>query len=326
MRIAILGGTRFIGAAIAEELVTGGHEVLLIHKGTNDPPELADLAHVHCDRADADAVRAALDGHNAEALIDTCAYTAADADTTLRALPGGLRTVVLSSMDTYRAFGSLHADEVTDPLPLDEDSPVRERRYLFRGTQHPIGLDTEDYENLDVEDRYLPAGATVLRLPMVYGERDRMRREDLVLARVRAGRGQIPFGAGTFLWTRGWVRDVARAVHLAVGNDEVAGRTFNIGEARTWSIEQWARKILAAAGSDAELVRVPDDRLPEDLRITAAIRQHMLVDSSRLRQALGWRDTDPQEALEQSVAWHLANPGDERFDAAADDAALAAAL
>ncbi len=326
MRIAILGGTRFIGAAIAEELVTGGHEVLLIHKGTNDPPELADLAHVHCDRADADAVRAALDGHNAEALIDTCAYTAADADTTLRALPGGLRTVVLSSMDTYRAFGSLHADEVTDSLPLDEDSPVRERRYLFRGTQHPIGLDTENYENLDVEDRYLPAGATVLRLPMVYGERDRMRREDLVLARVRAGRGQIPFGAGTFLWTRGWVRDVARAVHLAVGNDEVAGRTFNIGEARTWSIEQWARKILAAAGSDAELVRVPDDRLPEDLRITAAIRQHMLVDSSRLRQALGWRDTDPQEALEQSVAWHLANPGDERFDAAADDAALAAAL
>lgn len=325
MRIAILGGTRFIGAAIAEELVAGGHDVALIHKGNNDPPQLADLAHTHCDRRDVDAVRTALDGHRAEALIDTCAYTAADADAALRALPSELRTVVLSSMDTYRAFGSVHADEVTDSLPLDEDSPVRERRYLFRGTQHPTGLDTEDYENLDVEDRYLPAGATVLRLPMVYGDRDPMRREDFVLARVRAGRRQIPFGAGTFVWTRGWVRDIARAVRLAVGNDEVAGRVLNIGEARTWSVEQWARQILAAAGSDAELVRVPDDRLPEDLRITAAVRQHMLVDSARARQALGWRDTDPQEALEQSVAWHLAHPGDEPFDAAADDAALAAA-
>ena len=35
------------------------------------------------------------------------------------------RLVVLSSMDVYRAYGSLHAGAVSDAVPLDETSPVR---------------------------------------------------------------------------------------------------------------------------------------------------------------------------------------------------------
>jgi nucleoside-diphosphate-sugar epimerase len=88
----------------------------------------------------------------------------------------------------------------------------------------------------------------------------------------------------------------------------------------------WAQMILDAAGSKAELVRVPDDKLPDDLGLTGAVAQHLLVDSSKARRTLGWTDTEAPEALRVSVAWHLANPPDrasEDFDA--DDGALAAA-
>jgi hypothetical protein len=41
---------------------------------------------------------------------------------------------------------------------------------------------------------------------------------------------------------------------------------------------------------------------------------------------LGWRETDPHEALHRSVAWHLAHPPEDASDDfGADDRALAAA-
>lgn len=64
-------------------------------------------------------------------------------------------------------------------MPLTEDSELRRDRYPYRGA----GLEgvPDDYDKLDVEERWLDRGAVVLRLPMVYGPHDRQRREDLVL-------------------------------------------------------------------------------------------------------------------------------------------------
>jgi UDP-glucose 4-epimerase len=184
----------------------------------------------------------------------------------------------------------------------------------------------DDYEKLDVEERYLARGGTVARLPMVYGEHDGQRREWFVLRRVHAGRKQIPIGAGTWLSTRAYAGDVANGVRLAIESDAAAGEVFNLGERRTPTIALWARMILEAAGSDAELVRVPDEALPEDMGISGTIDQHLLCDSSKARSMLGWADGDPMDRLRRSVAWHLANPpeGDDP-GFAADDEALAPA-
>jgi nucleoside-diphosphate-sugar epimerase len=114
-------------------------------------------------------------------------------------------------------------------------------------------------------------------------------------------------------------------VRLAIESG-VRGETFNLGESRTYPVGLWAQMILDAAGSDAELVRVPDDKLPDDLGLSGAVPQHLLVDSSKARRALGWSDTEPREALAASVSWHLANPPVQPDgDFTADDDALAAA-
>lgn len=314
MRITLLGGTRFIGAATLEELVDHGHDVTVVHRGATERDDLPDVTHAHLDRHDVEALRKVLVATGAEVLIDTCAYTRRDAVAAVAALPEGVRNVVLSSMDTYRQFHRLRADlPPADPLPLDEDSPTRtgSERYMFRGEAIPAGVgasDMDDYENLDVEEVVLGRGATVLRLPMVYGERDPMRREEFVLRHVRAGHDHVEVGAGTLLWTKAWVRDVARAIRLAAEADAGDGTSLNIGERRTAPVIAWARAILDAAGSDAEIVVVPDERLDAEIGFTGALSQHMLIDSSKARRLLGWDDTDPSVAIHASVAWHLAHP------------------
>ena len=176
-----------------------------------------------------------------------------------------------------------------------------------------------------MEEVYLAAGAVTLRLPMVFGERDHQRREEFILRRVRARRDRIPFGAGTSIWSSGWVRDVRVATALAAESD-LAAEVLNVCETPAWTIEQWARAILVASGSPARLVRVSEERLPADLWITRGVGQHILADAGKTQRLLGWAPTDPVEAVRASVEWHLANPPpDPDPDFSADDAALPAA-
>jgi nucleoside-diphosphate-sugar epimerase len=319
VRILLLGGTRFIGRHIAAELAAAGHHLCLAHRGETEPGDLPAAEHAHVDRRQGAALRDVMGGFRPEAVIDCFALTRLDADTALAAAPRSARLLVLSSMDVYRAYSALHRGGEGEPVPLDESSPVRTERYPYRGKI--AGFD--DYEKLDVEEAYLGRGATVCRLPMTYGEHDYQRREEFILRRVRAGRVRIPFGAGNWLWSRGYAGDIARGVRLAIESDAAAGQVVNLCETRTASIELWARQILDAAGAVAELVRVPDAALPQDLELTAGVGQHMLADASRARSLLGWEPGDPIAGVRRSVAWHLAHPpSDPDAGFEADDRAL----
>ena len=98
-----------------------------------------------------------------------------------------------------------------------------------------------------MEAAYLAREATVCRLPMVYGERDHQRREEPILPGGPAATD--PAGSGGWLWTRGYVRDVAAGIRLALESDACVAEILNLGEARTWSMGLWARHVLEAAGS-----------------------------------------------------------------------------
>jgi nucleoside-diphosphate-sugar epimerase len=319
LKVIVLGGTRFIGRAIVEELAAAGHELLIVHRGNLEPDDLVPVQHLHAERMELAAHRDELAAFRPDAAIDCRALTRADSQIALDALPAGIRLIVISSLDVYRAFGAVNEERETDPVPLDEESPVRAIRYPYRG-QRP-GMD--DYDKLDVEDVYLSHGATSLRLPMVYGEHDYQLREEYLLRRVRAGRTRIPFGAGMWLTCRGYVKDIARGVHLVLKTPEAAGQIFNLCEDRTYSVSMWSRMILNAAGSDAELVRVADDLLPEDLKTTGTMSQHIAASARKAKSMLGWTTSDPQETLRTTVQWHLAHPSAAPdLDFSADDRAL----
>jgi nucleoside-diphosphate-sugar epimerase len=320
LKVIVFGGTRFIGRAIVDELAGAGHEILVVHRGKLEPAGMPAVEHLHLERADLVAHREELAAFKPYGAIDCRALTRADAEAVLEAMPADIRLVVISSLDVYRAFGALNQDRETDPVPLDETSPVRPTRYPYRDVMPGM----EHYDKLDVEDVYLPRGATSVRLPMVYGEHDYQLREEFILRRLRAGRDRIPFGSGSWLACRGYVRDIARGVHLVLQTPAAAGEVLNLCEDRTYSMRMWSRMILDSAGSTAELVRVADDLLPEDLKPTGTMSQHIAASAQKARSMLGWTTSDPAESLRTTVRWHLANPpANPNLDFTSDDSALA---
>jgi nucleoside-diphosphate-sugar epimerase len=315
MRVIVLGGTWFVGRAIVDALVTAGHTPLVVHRGHEERTGLPDVEHLHCERDSWPARRADFAAFMPDAAIDVSAGNAAGARAALSALPPGIRLVALSSVDVYRAFEGMLGRRQTDAVPLAEDSPLRTVRYI----------EGPHWENLEVEELYLAAGAAILRLGVVYGEHDYQYRFEPVLRRLRAGRTLMPVGTGSFLVSRVYVGDVAQAVLAALAADQSAGQCFNIVETQTAPMRLFYEQILATADADLELVRVRDELLPADLRAVGAVEQHLLASAQKAREVLGWRDSDATAALRRSVQWHLGHlPSDWNSDFSADDAALRA--
>ena len=326
MRVVVLGGTRFVGRRLVEELLQAGHTLLVVHRGVHPLDVGASGEGLHellADRRELTSHTDAFAAFGADAVVDVSAMTDAHAATAIEALRDVGRRVAISSMDVYRAFASLWQGVATDPVPLREGSALRttpppDREHVATGYDY----DPRSYEKLDVEQRYLAVGATVCRLPMVYGPHDYQRREEPILGRIRAGRTRIPMGAGNWLWSRGHVSELARGIRLALESEAAAGQVYNLCESSCASMRLWAEQIAGAAGWHGEFVRVADDVLPPDLDLFGALEQQWLVDASKARDHLGWVHAEPAGCVAQSVRWHLANPPARKDDFSADDRAL----
>jgi ketosteroid isomerase-like protein len=115
MRIAIIGGTEFIGRRIVERLVERGDDVLVVHRGRTEPDDLPVCKHLHVDRRNFVTVAGEFSAWAPDAVIDTMALTSADVEAVLPHLPD-VPVVVLSSMDEHP--DSAVADYAADDAAL----------------------------------------------------------------------------------------------------------------------------------------------------------------------------------------------------------------
>jgi nucleoside-diphosphate-sugar epimerase len=234
------------------------------------------------------------------------------------------RIVALSSIDVYLAFGRIHG---TEPGPL-EPTPLTEESAL-RVTNQPNG---PDCDKIAVERTYLAEDgvpATILRLPAIYGPRDKYRRLRGYLKRMDDGRPAILLGESLATWkfSRGYVDNVAHAVVLAVGSEEHSGEVFNVAEQDAMTELEFVRAIGQAAGWNGEVKVIPDADLPRHLQQSVDFTQDWNVSTEKIRTHLGYAEIlDIPEAFRRTVVWERENPPDSEpfeLDYEQEDNALA---
>lgn len=341
MRVLILGGTKFIGAATARALVARGHEVTCFHRGRTHGALPDGLRCVHGERAALGQHEDALRRLAPDVLLDFLPLTRADGRQAVglaRAL-GARRLVAVSSCDVYRAFGVLLGREPgePEPAPASEDSPVRSVHYLYRGATPRAADDPDrwqdDYEKLEVEDEVRAAGdlePVVVRLPMVYGPADPRRRTAPWVRRMLDGRPAIVLGDRLARWRapRSYVDDAGRAVALCCEHPAAAGRVYNVAEPDPLDEAGWVAAIGAALGWGGRVVVVPEAELAPPLRQPLRLEQDLAIDARRVRDELGWQEeVSRAEALARTVAREREQPPwpVDAAEYAAEDAALARA-
>ena len=340
MRILLIGGNGFIGRFVVAALKKQGHTVAVFHRGTTASP--AGVEEIRGDRNQLTASAQELRHFAPDVVIDLVISSARQAEELMDVFRGTTRRVVmLSSIDVYRAVGISHGTEdgPLQEVPLTEESELRRRLHPYpaESMQHlrkTFGWVTDDYDKIPAEsvvmgDRKVPG--TVLRLPMVYGPGDPLRRFYPVVKRILDGRRHIIFPETLAAWRspRGYVENVATAIALAATDDRAARRVYNVCEEPAYSELEWARKIAAEMRWDGDFVVLPLDRTPRHLLQPGNAAQHWTASSVRIRQELGYQEpVTIDEAIRRTIRWERENPPAgalmAQFDYPAEDAALAA--
>jgi nucleoside-diphosphate-sugar epimerase len=337
MNILLLGGTGLLGPYVVRQLVEMGHDVTIFHTGGHEAILPAQVRHVHDSsaRIPISGIPPELAATAPDVVVHMGPEGEHDAQLVVDAFKGRAgRLVAISSQDVYRAYNRLRKIEPgpPDPLPITEESPLREKLYPYR-EETPRGDDDpqkyyDDYDKILVEravmdEPQLPG--TILRLPMIYGPGDRQHRLHGYLKRMDDGRPAILLDEGHASWRapRGFVENVAWAVSLAATGDKAKGRVYNVAEPECRSEADWVRAIARVAGWRGRVVTVPEGRMlmPYDTR------HHWVVDSSRIRRDLGYDEPiSAGEALRRAVEWERANPPSgadaAHFDYTGEDAIL----
>lgn len=244
MRVLVLGGTKFIGPHIVRELDAGGHEVTVFHRGDHeaDLPEL--VQHVHGDLSALDERTEQLRRLAPDVVLDMIPFRAEEGRR-IGAFAGvARRAVVVSSADVYRAFGRLWRTEPgpPDPLPLTEDSPLREQ----------LSNEGADYDKVGVEREaaHVSMPVAIVRLPAVHGPGDAQHRLYPYVKRMDDGRPAILLDDGLAGWR--WVRGYAEVVEPRVA----LGRTIEWERANPPAHD--SSDPFDYAAEDATLLSLPE--------------------------------------------------------------------
>lgn len=336
MKILVVGGTSgFIGTHVVRQLAAGGHEVTVFHRGQANAELPPSIRHILGDRRQLSNFANEFKQLAPQVVPDMYLRFEQDALTLMQTFRGmAERIVAVSSQDVYRTYGILWRREYTEPNvpPIGEDAPLRSVLYPYR----PLAKNEDDpkynYDKILVErvvmsDPDLPG--TVLRLPAVYGVGDKQHRLFEYLKRMDDGRPFILLeeDEARWRWTHGYVENVADAVALAVADARLANRIYNVGEEDAPMRAEWVESIGRAAGWRGEVLAIPKGELPEHLKSPTGYEHDVIVDTTRIREELGYEEkVTREEALLKTVAWERANPPAEidpkQFDYFAEDAVI----
>jgi nucleoside-diphosphate-sugar epimerase len=336
MRVLLIGGSGFIGPFVAADLVRREHEIAVLHRH----PRVAGAPRsIIGDRQRLGESRDAIAAFAPDVVIDLILSSGRQARELIDVVRGIARRIVaISSMDVYRACGVLHGSEPgpLEPLPLTESSPLRTKLQTYPPEQMAIleqafGWVDSEYDKIPVERTLLGVPdlpATVLRLPMVYGPGDRLRRLHPLVKRFDDGRRTIIVPLAEWRASRAPVENVAAAIALAASTETTTGRVYNVGDSDALSELAWAEVIARVAGWTGKLVALPDDQLPAHLRMPGNTAQHWIADTGRIRDELGYVEpVSRDEAVRRAIAWERTTPPSGfqpyRFDYPAEDEALA---
>ena len=293
-RVLIVGGTGPTGVPLANRFLHDGHEVAILHSGRHPAEFDGPVERIIGNARDGEDLKGKLEGREWD--IAVCMYGRLRVQAEVLAGRTG-RLVGITGQPVYRG-AQPPTPEGRIPLPIPEYAP---RQYDGAGYTSKIaaGEDQlfEQHGRGDFE-------AVIVRYPGVFGPRAPMNHEWPVVKRILDGRPFLilPHDGVTY-FQRGYADNLAHLVHLAATRPEAAGEAFNAGDERVLSCRYVAEVIRDELESDIEFVGIPAEFCRGVFPL--AEKSNQMLDMSKARNLLGYRDVVDVETATRRTAVHL---------------------
>lgn len=304
MRALVIGGTGPSGPYIVNGLLQRGHEVVVLHGGQHEVEFDQEIEHIHTDPHFAETLAPALEGRRFDIALATYGRMRIVADV----LKGKTdRFIGVGGSSVYALRNDPRWGPLGQPMQVPEDSPRCDDPAGLK-FNHLMWVTEEAVMRAHAEGHY---SATYFRYPLIYGPNSPANPEWSVVRRILDGRRRIVVPSNGILRRRGYARNVAHALLLAVDNPQAsAGQFYNIRDEHQYTHRQYVDFIARHMRHDWEVIEMPPEFSVRAYKGGSATPREMVVefDIGKIKSQLGYRDVvTPADALAASVDWLVAN-------------------
>jgi len=244
MKILVIGGSYFLGKYFVE-LVKKDNEVTLLNRG-NKPMNDASIKEIVGDRH-AEETYSEIKGLSYDVIVDFCAYQKGDIEFTVNQFDDkSFQYIFISTSDVYERGLNKELDETA---PFEKrDFPGEEGAYI----KGKISLEEELPQVAEKEG----INYTVIRPAIIFGPDNYAPREDMYFFWIKNAKRIIHPSDATGEFQFAYVKDVAKAISLCMGNEKAKNAAFNVCNEEYMTYEKWMRVLKDGLGLDFEATTV----------------------------------------------------------------------
>ncbi|MGE5234861.1 MAG: NAD-dependent epimerase/dehydratase family protein [Acidobacteriota bacterium] len=258
MQVLIIGGSRFIGLAVAQRLLMEGHRVTLLNRGKSTDPFGTRVSRVIGDRSDPQTLQRALSRRDFDAVVDVIAFREEDTQAAIARCSGRVGHFIhISTASVYlirdQVFCPYREEDFAGRLSPKNEATASSWHYAYHKRRCELALQHA------WESGRFPA--TSLRLPMVLGPADYTERALAYLERLADGGPLILPDGGLNSWGFLWVADVADTIAANLMNANAFGRAYNLAQREVVTVRQFVETAAACMGQKPALACVPSEWL-----------------------------------------------------------------
>ena len=313
MKVLVTGATGFVGRHLCRMLIDAGHEVTAAVRAEPSPALADGITVVDVGELSAGTLwRDALAGQDAVVHLAARTHVMHETESNPEMAYRRMNVEVTRRLANECALLGIKRIVFMSSIKVNGEATPKDRPYTAADT--PAPEDAYGRTKLSAERELARATEgtstdfVILRPPLVYGPGVKGNFEKLMRA-VAAG-SWLPLGSLANRRSLIYVENLCSALIQCLESSKAAGRTYLVSDGDDLSTTSLVRRIAAALGIPARLLRVPAPLLKLAGKLTgksaaiARLTGSLRIDGSALCSELGWQPPySVDQGLERTAAW-----------------------
>ncbi len=305
MKILVIGGTRFFGYHITRRLIQDGQDVTLFNRGLTPDDFGSRVDRIRGDRKDLGSFSGALKDCRFDAVIDMIAYNDEDSRAAVETFQGRIDHFI------HISTGAVYLVTRDYPCPLKEEDFDRP---LYPKPENDDGWWDYGYNKRKCEEVLREAHqqsgfpVTILRLPVVIGERDYTLRAYSYFIRLMDKKPQILPDSGMVAQTYIYQGDIVKTVASNLQNPASIGKAYNLAQHEMVTLREFVLMSAKILEVEVELVDIPSKVLAKASLGTSFSplfgRRPFVMEAGKAKQDLDFTSTPFETWMRKTIQWY----------------------